>query len=103
MKISYIDLLNSNKDRREELHNLYYFWCNCEKCKQEDSITEAAACPNSSCVSPCLIEDYKCEKCGAKLSEDFKKSFCEVTDFTTHHLEKMKTMACILTNVKQFL
>ncbi|XP_032677020.1 histone-lysine N-methyltransferase SMYD3 isoform X2 [Odontomachus brunneus] len=93
MKISYVDLLNSNKDRREELHNLYYFWCNCEKCKQADSIAEAATCPNSSCASPCLIEDDKCEKCSVKLSEDFKKSFREVTDFTTHHLEKMKTMA----------
>lgn len=102
VRISYIDLLNPNKDRREELHSLYYFWCNCERCKQADLMAEAAACPNSSCTSPCLIENDKCEKCGVKLSDDLKKSFYEVTDFTAHHLEKMKTMACILTNMKMF-
>lgn len=101
MRISYVDLLNSTKDRREELHNSYYFWCNCERCKQTDPMAEAAACPNLLCVSPCSIENDKCEKCDAKLSEDFKMSFHEVTDFTDYHLEKMKTMACIFINVKK--
>ncbi|KAG5325942.1 SMYD3 methyltransferase, partial [Acromyrmex heyeri] len=31
IRISYVDLLNSNKDRREELHSSYYFWCDCER------------------------------------------------------------------------
>ncbi|XP_014487503.1 PREDICTED: histone-lysine N-methyltransferase ASHR1 isoform X2 [Dinoponera quadriceps] len=93
IRISYVDLLNSNKDRQGELHHSYYFCCNCEKCKQAEPMAEAAACPNSSCDFPCLIENDKCEKCGTKLSENFIRSFYEVKDFTTHHLETMKTMA----------
>lgn len=96
LRISYVDLLNSNKDRREELHSSYYFWCDCEKCKQPDPIAEATACPNLLCDSPCLINAEECEKCGTKLSKEFKEKFQEVTDFTAHNLEKMKTMACIL-------
>jgi len=91
-----VDLLSSNKDRREELYNSYYFWCDCEKCKQAEPMVEASACPNLSCDSPCSIEADDCKKCGAKLSQAFKETFQEVTDFTAHHLEKMKTMACIL-------
>ncbi|XP_070171664.1 histone-lysine N-methyltransferase SMYD3 isoform X2 [Polyergus mexicanus] len=93
IKISYIDLLNSNKDRREELYNSYYFWCDCKRCKQVEPMAEAATCPNLSCDSPCLIEADNCEKCGAKISEEFKNTFREVTDFTLHRLEEMKAMA----------
>ncbi|XP_011636441.1 histone-lysine N-methyltransferase SMYD3 isoform X2 [Pogonomyrmex barbatus] len=93
IRISYIDLLNSNKARREELHSSYYFWCDCERCKGEELMAEAAACPNLSCDSPCSIEADKCEKCNAKISIEFKETFQEVVTFTTHHLEKMKTMA----------
>ncbi|XP_067215215.1 histone-lysine N-methyltransferase SMYD3 isoform X2 [Linepithema humile] len=93
IRISYVDLLNSNKDRREELHSSYYFLCDCEKCKQPDPMAEATACPNSLCDSPCLIDAEECEKCGTKLSKEFKEKFREVTDFTAHNLEKMKTMA----------
>lgn len=95
IRISYIDLLNSNKNRREELHNSYYFWCDCERCKQVEPMAEAAACPNLSCDSPCMIEADNCEKCGTKISEEFKDMFREVTDFTTHRLEEMKATACI--------
>lgn len=93
IRISYIDLLNSNKDRREELHSSYYFWCDCERCKKEEPIVEAAACPNLSCDSPCSIEADECEKCSTKISVEFKETFLEVADFTAHHLEKMKIMA----------
>ncbi|XP_077274028.1 SET and MYND domain containing, class 3 isoform X1 [Temnothorax americanus] len=93
VRISYIDLLNSNKDRREELHSSYYFWCDCERCKKEEPMAEAAACPNLSCDSPCSVEADKCEKCDTKISVEFKETFREVVDFTAHHLEKMKTMA----------
>ncbi|XP_011704687.1 PREDICTED: histone-lysine N-methyltransferase SMYD3 isoform X2 [Wasmannia auropunctata] len=93
IRISYIDLLSSNNNRREELRSSYYFWCDCERCKKEEPMAEAAACPNSSCDSPCSIEADECEKCGEKMSVEFKETFREVVDFTIHHLEKMKTMA----------
>ncbi|XP_018051655.1 PREDICTED: histone-lysine N-methyltransferase SMYD3 isoform X1 [Atta colombica] len=93
IRISYVDLLNSNKDRREELHSSYYFWCDCERCKKEEPMAEVAACPNLSCDSPCSIEADECEKCNTEISVEFKETFREVVDFTAHHLEKMKTMA----------
>ncbi|XP_039311449.1 histone-lysine N-methyltransferase SMYD3 isoform X2 [Solenopsis invicta] len=88
IRITYVNLLNSNKDRREELYNSYYFWCDCERCKEKEPM---AACPNSSCDWPCSIEDDKCEKCSARISAEFKKNFQEVMDFIEDCLEKMKT------------
>lgn len=93
IRISYVDLLSSNKERREELHGSYYFWCDCERCRQVDTIAQASVCPSPSCDSPCSIEADDCEKCGTKLSQAFKETFREVSEFTAHHLEKMKTMA----------
>lgn len=78
------------------MYNSYYFWCDCERCKQVEPMAEAAACSNLSCDSPCLIEADNCKTCGTKISEEFKNTFREVTDFTIHHLEEMKAMACIL-------
>ncbi|EZA50042.1 histone-lysine N-methyltransferase SMYD3 isoform X2 [Ooceraea biroi] len=93
IRISYVDLLSSNEDRREELHGSYYFWCDCERCKQAEPMAQASSCPSVSCDSPCSIEDDDCKQCGAKLSQAFKETFREVTDFTAHQLEKMKTVA----------
>ncbi|XP_036143556.1 histone-lysine N-methyltransferase SMYD3 [Monomorium pharaonis] len=88
--ISYIELLDSNKDRREKLHNLYYFWCNCERCKKEEPMAKAATCPNLSCESPCSIETDKCKKCSARISIKFKKTFQEVSALTASHLKGME-------------
>ncbi|XP_025986456.1 histone-lysine N-methyltransferase SMYD3 [Solenopsis invicta] len=87
IKISYVDLIKSKKDRREELYSLYHFWCDCERCEKEESLTEAAACPNSSCDSPCSIDADKCEKCNTRISVKFKETFQEVVDLTDYHFE----------------
>ncbi|XP_012525631.1 histone-lysine N-methyltransferase SMYD3 isoform X2 [Monomorium pharaonis] len=89
IRISYIDLLKSSKDRREKLHSLYFFWCDCERCEKEEPTAEAAACPNSSCDSPCFIVADKCEKCTTRISIEFKKTFREVVDFTANYLAKV--------------
>ncbi|XP_036143557.1 histone-lysine N-methyltransferase SMYD3 [Monomorium pharaonis] len=89
IRIAYIDLLRSNKDRHEKLHNSYYFWCDCERCKKKEPIAEAAACPNSLCDSPCLIEANECEKCSTRISVEFKKTFQKISDFTANHLKEM--------------
>lgn len=98
IRITYIDVLTSTTYRRNKLLSTYYFSCDCKRCKPtEPTAEEAAACPNPSCTSPCSIIDDQCEKCGTQLSEDFKETFQEVSDFTAHNLERMKTVACILT------
>ncbi|XP_011163274.2 histone-lysine N-methyltransferase SMYD3 isoform X1 [Solenopsis invicta] len=93
IKISYTNLLETKKDIREKLYSSYYFWCDCERCKKEEPMDEAAACPNSSCDAPCSIEVNECVKCSTKISADFKKTFREVVDFTTYHLEKIKIIS----------
>ncbi|XP_066595162.1 histone-lysine N-methyltransferase SMYD3 isoform X2 [Prorops nasuta] len=93
IRISYIDLLNTTKDRKAELQSSYYFLCECEKCKTEKPEAEAAACPNVSCTYPCSVNDDKCTKCGAEYPVGFKENFNEVTEFTKHHLQDMKIMA----------
>ncbi|XP_012523348.1 histone-lysine N-methyltransferase SMYD3 [Monomorium pharaonis] len=89
IRIAYIGLLHSKKKRRELLHNMHYFWCDCERCKNEEPMAKAAACPNSSCDSPCSIEADECEKCSTKISIEFKETFQRISDFTANHLKEL--------------
>ncbi|XP_012275467.1 histone-lysine N-methyltransferase SMYD3 isoform X2 [Orussus abietinus] len=93
VKISYIDVANSTKDRRAELQSSYYFWCNCPKCMGPEPLIYAAVCPNPLCINPCSIDSSVCSKCGEQISDDFRTKFQEVTDFTAHHVLTLKTMA----------
>ncbi|XP_046817010.1 histone-lysine N-methyltransferase SMYD3 isoform X1 [Vespa crabro] len=93
IKISYIDLLNSTKDRCEELQNLYYFLCDCQRCKQPEPMATAAACPKTSCTYPNSFDAIICKKCNTKFPSNFKAIFDEVKEFTAHHLQDMKNMA----------
>lgn len=34
--ISYLDLLNDTRGRREKLLKQYYFWCGCDRCQDPD-------------------------------------------------------------------
>ncbi|XP_076232272.1 SET and MYND domain containing, class 3 isoform X3 [Calliopsis andreniformis] len=89
IRISYIDVLKTTQDRRAELKNSYYFWCDCKKCEQPESMAEAAACPNKSCTHPCTSHINVCPKCNTKFPENFKEIFDEVSDFTAHHLQNL--------------
>ncbi|KAK2588056.1 hypothetical protein KPH14_004123 [Odynerus spinipes] len=93
VKISYIDLLNSTKDRCEELQNSYYFACDCQRCMQPEPMAAAAACPKATCTYPNSSDAVACKKCDAKFPPNFKETFDEVTEFTAHHLQDMKNMA----------
>ncbi|XP_043491956.1 histone-lysine N-methyltransferase SMYD3 isoform X2 [Polistes fuscatus] len=93
IKISYIDILNSTKDRREELKNSYYFLCDCQRCIQPEPTARAAACPKTSCTYPNPSDATECKKCNEKFPPNFKETFDEVTEFSAHHLQDMKNMA----------
>ncbi|XP_053988242.1 histone-lysine N-methyltransferase SMYD3-like isoform X1 [Hylaeus volcanicus] len=93
IRISYIDILKTTKDRREVLQSSYYFWCTCKRCEQPDVMAEAAKCPNKSCMHPCPSDADICQKCSAQFSDKFKETFDEVSDFTAYHLQNMKNMA----------
>ncbi|KAF3430778.1 hypothetical protein E2986_00344 [Frieseomelitta varia] len=93
IKITYIDVIKTTKDRRTELQSSYYFWCNCEKCEGPEPMAEAAACPNKFCTYPCPSDADMCENCNTKFSKNFKKIFDEISEFTAYHLENMKNIA----------
>ncbi|XP_058803474.1 histone-lysine N-methyltransferase SMYD3 isoform X2 [Phymastichus coffea] len=89
--ISYIDVLNTTETRRAELQRVYYFLCECSKCKKHDIFTTAAVCPH--CSGPCDITKESCSKCTKKIDDHLKEKFKEVTDFTAQYLETMKSVA----------
>ncbi|XP_015512284.1 histone-lysine N-methyltransferase SMYD3 isoform X1 [Neodiprion lecontei] len=93
IRISYIDLLNSTEERQTELQAGYYFRCNCERCTSPEPFVMAAACPSPSCDAPCFPSEESCSECGEKLPETLSDLFEEVTEFTLHHLQSMKTVA----------
>ncbi|RZC32557.1 histone-lysine N-methyltransferase SMYD3 [Asbolus verrucosus] len=96
--ISYIDVLNTTKDRQKELEAAYYFLCQCPKClAPEPPEINAAACPNKQCDNYIDIEnanpDDKCCKCNAIISETFLEQFKQVVELTDMHLQNMKQLA----------
>lgn len=92
IRISYIDILKTTRERREELLSSYYFWCNCEKCEEPEPMAEAAKCPNKFCTYPCSSDADICENCNTRFPEEFRETFEEVSEFTAHHLQSMKNV-----------
>lgn len=99
IRISYIDLINTRDDRRQELKNAYYFYCTCSKCidaKEEEHML-SAACPNcGDCIFTLKEGKSKneCRNCGQIISDNFLQTHKEVTEFTREKLEEMKTVSC---------
>ncbi|KAG7172655.1 histone-lysine N-methyltransferase SMYD3-like 2, partial [Homarus americanus] len=46
LRISYIDVMNTTMDRRNELHRRYYFWCDCRACHnpERDKLMSSINC-----------------------------------------------------------
>ncbi|XP_050296379.1 histone-lysine N-methyltransferase SMYD3 [Anthonomus grandis grandis] len=95
IKISYIDLMASTKERQKELLDSYYFLCDCPKCSEVENRAEmfGAMCPN--CEAGVLIEEKQCSKCLKKLSKEFINEFESVLEFTEMHLASMKDTAYV--------
>ena len=88
--------MNSKDTRQAELLSTYYFLCDCDKCNQPEPLVEAAICPESSCGKACNINEKSCKHCDREITEELREKFEDARDFTTHHLQSMKNMACIL-------
>ncbi|KAK9882851.1 hypothetical protein WA026_023547 [Henosepilachna vigintioctopunctata] len=97
IRISYIDVLNTRKDRIEELERLYYFTCQCPMCSIPDPIEmNAAACPNRDCYLEINLNETnieKCSRCEAQITSTFREKFAEVNKLTDLHLQNMKELA----------
>lgn len=96
-------MLNTTRDRQEELQKTYYFLCECPRCLEPEPMAEmtGAACPDPKCdfyidVNMVLPGD-KCKKCGEVVTEEFLERYKEVMEFTTTQIESMKQFTCILT------
>ncbi|KAG0727112.1 Histone-lysine N-methyltransferase SMYD3 [Chionoecetes opilio] len=60
IRISYIDVLNQRKERREDLLRRYYFLCDCVRCSRPEWQEEEVGplrCSNSDCVAPIFIPE----------------------------------------------
>ncbi|KRX91729.1 SET domain-containing protein 14 [Trichinella pseudospiralis] len=76
--IAYVDVGRSRYQRRKELQSKWYFWCECERCRDpcDDRLT-SIRCVNVDCSEPvCITEDQtntkniQCRRCGSKMPEN---------------------------------
>ncbi|CAG9857676.1 unnamed protein product [Phyllotreta striolata] len=94
--ISYIDVMATKRERQRELEQTYYFLCRCGKCSGPEPNREmtGAACPEETCGncidSVNMRAGDQCTRCGAVITEDFVRTFEDVTEMTNLHLENMK-------------
>lgn len=104
MNISYIDVLNTPKDRQDELEKQYYFLCKCPRCidDTELEVMTAAVCQNTNCdgyVNMCNVSTkdvVRCKKCNTQLDEEFINKYLEVTEMNEMHIRSMNNLNCIL-------
>ncbi|XP_055857396.1 histone-lysine N-methyltransferase SMYD3 [Episyrphus balteatus] len=90
--ISYIDLLNTPEQRRQELSDNYFFLCICSKCidPQETVEMNGGVCPNKNCSEMVNMSLNNCSKCGTGISPKHRNAYNEVLALTKLHLENMK-------------
>lgn len=96
IRISYIDVLNTSEERRRDLLENYYFWCDCVRCNSsaEDFEMNAAKCSNLKCRAFVDIRKSKCQKCGHHISDRSRELFVDAVTFTSQYLLQMRTVAC---------
>ncbi|XP_071549068.1 histone-lysine N-methyltransferase SMYD3-like isoform X2 [Panulirus ornatus] len=101
VRISYIDVMNTTTDRLEELHNRYYFWCDCSACHnpERDKFMSSINCGNTACTAPIFIDENDdddtpigaCSACGFNdLSLDKRTKYCKIANYCREQLEVMK-------------
>lgn len=96
--ISYIDAMNTTEDRKAELQANYYFMCECPRCLDlgESVDMNLAACPNQFCDNGINLQarlSDSCSKCHATVTEDFRNSYHDITEFTKEQLSNMRDVA----------
>lgn len=94
--ISYIDLLSTSTERRNDLKANYYFLCCCSQCvdKQKDMEMNAASCVNERCDALVDIESDRCEKCDSYITMEHREKFKEIMELTKNNLQNMEDIAC---------
>ncbi|XP_030755514.1 histone-lysine N-methyltransferase SMYD3 isoform X2 [Sitophilus oryzae] len=92
VRISYIDVLASTEERKNELKETYYFMCDCPKCLGPENMSEmyGAACQNRNCDNYIDVSEKICKKCDNVLSEDFVEHFRNIMEFSSMHLDSMR-------------
>ncbi|XP_066978743.1 histone-lysine N-methyltransferase SMYD3-like isoform X1 [Macrobrachium rosenbergii] len=101
VRISYVDVLLSTKDRVSDLCQRYYFTCDCNYCSdlKRERISSSINCGNPSCEAPVYISETDdpslpvgpCEKCGF---DDYapvtRTLYKEIAAFSREQLDLMK-------------
>ncbi|XP_065209555.1 uncharacterized protein Smyd3 [Planococcus citri] len=98
IRISYIDVLNLTSHRKKELQSMYYFLCDCERCRdqEEGNLMNSMACPNKNCsgfvhVPENISDKLSCAMCRSIVSKARIDKFQEITPLSDYHLQNMKS------------
>lgn len=98
--ITYVDLLNTARERQEDLQATYYFLCQCTRCidRSELELQKSMLCPNIKCGEPVPIfqmETYGklCSKCNEHIKPARINEYLDIMDFSQQHLQSMKDVA----------
>lgn len=100
VRISYIDVMNTNEFRKEQLHRRYYFWCDCNHCADEKrgSLMNAINCGNQTCSAPVPVDTTlpeelpvgPCPGCGYNdFSPNTRADYYEAAKFSEEKFDEM--------------
>lgn len=110
IRISYNDVMNTTEDRLKELHQRYYFWCDCNHCHdmKRDMVMSSIVCGNKACTAPVYIdvnEDVDvavgpCSECGYSDFEPSTRSrYYEVLKFSQEEIKTMENNNCFYLDI----
>ncbi|VVC44586.1 Zinc finger, MYND-type [Cinara cedri] len=98
--ISYLELMQTTEERRNELQTNYYFLCECKRCitNYEQQFVNSMICTNAECKAAIPLgnkekeipDSVSCSKCLEKVTKDRIQMFFDVTDFTEFQLNRMR-------------
>jgi hypothetical protein len=68
--VSYVDLFSNRLERREKLLTTKYFWCNCERCENQNDLLLNAikcSCQIEAYYTQNSSQDFSCQSCNTEL------------------------------------
>ncbi|CAL4060302.1 unnamed protein product, partial [Meganyctiphanes norvegica] len=100
VRISYIDVMNSNEARKKQLLRNYYFCCDCEHCANEErgTLMNSINCGNETCSVPVPLDMNlpesepigPCPGCGYKdFSPQTRADYYEAAQFSQQQFDEM--------------
>ncbi|XP_066967278.1 histone-lysine N-methyltransferase SMYD3-like isoform X3 [Macrobrachium rosenbergii] len=111
MRISYIDPVASVASRLEDLHNKWYFWCDCKTCADKERANMESSILCGNCSTPVYIPEayshkipsIECPKCQELVDKEKIRLYRQIVIFTKYHLNRMSEESPNLTDCLEIL